>query len=339
MTPLARAADAFLEASVVGSFSRIGISVRSRLLPEFSNGSGPASAGRVAVITGATSGIGLAAASELARRGWNIYFLARNPERAERAMATIGSAAGAGSGGTVGYGIADLEDQDSVRAFASEFRRAHGRLDVLVHAAGAIHQRFGVNHAGIELTVAGQLVTPFLLTKLLFPALLAAAPSRVITVSSGGMYAQRLDPATLEMAPSGYRGVVAYARVKRAQVVLSREWARRIDPADVAFHAMHPGWADTPGIAAALPRFRWAARPILRTPEQGADTIVWLATAAPECLGSGCFWHDRRPRPEYRLPWTREDDPAAARHLWESIDRAAGSLSRPGPPAVRSAVP
>jgi dehydrogenase/reductase SDR family member 12 len=218
-----------------------------------------------------------------------------------------------------------MEDQDSVRAFAREFRRTHHRLDVLVHAAGAIHERFAVNHAGIELTVAGQLVTPFLLTKLLLPALLAAAPSRVITVSSGGMYTQRLDPATLEMAPAGYRGAVAYARVKRAQVVLSREWARRIDPADVAFHAMHPGWADTPGIAAALPRFRWAARPILRTPEQGADTIVWLATAAPERLGSGCFWHDRRPRSEYRLPRTREDDPGVARHLWESIDRAAAS--------------
>ena len=322
MSPLARAADALLEASVVGSFSRIGISVRSRLLPEFSDGLRPAATGRVAVVTGATSGIGLAAASELARRGWTVYFLARSRDRAERARAKIGSA---GGGDMVRYGLADMEDQDSVRAFAREFRRTHHRLDVLVHAAGAIHERFAVNHAGIELTVAGQLVTPFLLTKLLFPTLLAAAPSRVITVSSGGMYAQRLDPATLEMSPSGYRGAVAYARVKRAQVVLSREWARRIDPADVAFHAMHPGWADTPGIAAALPRFRWAARPILRTPEQGADTIVWLATAAPERLGSGCFWHDRRPRSEYRLPWTREDDPGVARHLWESIDRAAAS--------------
>jgi dehydrogenase/reductase SDR family member 12 len=322
MSPLPRAADALLEASVVGSFSRIGISVRSRLLPEFSDGSGPPAAGRVAVVTGATSGLGLAAASELARRGWTVHFLARDPGRAALAQRQISAA---GGGGTVSYGLADLEDQDSVRAVAREFRRAHDRLDVLVHAAGAMHQRFAVNHAGIELTVAGQVITPFLLTKLLLPALLAAAPSRVITVSSGGMYAQRLDPATLEMAPSGFRGAVAYARVKRAQVVLSREWARRVDPADVAFHAMHPGWADTPGIAAALPRFRWAARPILRTPDQGADTIVWLATAAPERLGSGCFWHDRRPRSEYRLPRTREHDPATARHLWESIDRAAGS--------------
>jgi dehydrogenase/reductase SDR family member 12 len=327
MSPLARAADALLEASVVGSFSRIGISVRSRLLPEFSNGSGQPSTGRVAVITGATSGLGLAASTELSQRGWTVYFLARSRDRAEQARRTIAAAAPAGGSGTVGYGIADMEDQDSVRAFAREFRQAHDRLDVLVHAAGAIHQRFAVNHAGIELTVAGQLVTPFLLTKLLLPVLRAAAPSRVITVSSGGMYAQRLDPATLEMSPSGYRGAVAYARVKRAQVALSREWARRIDPAQVAFHAMHPGWADTPGIAVALPRFHRLALPILRTPEQGADTIVWLATAAPESLGSGCFWHDRRPRSEYLLPWTQERDPAVARHLWDSIDRAAGSLS------------
>ena len=327
MSPLARAADALLEASVVGSFSRIGISVRSRLLPEFSDGlqaaGGGAGCGRhrghVRLRPGGRQRVGPARL--------DCVFPGQKPDRAERARAKIGSAAG---GDRVGYGLADMEDQDSVRAFAREFRRAHDRLDVLVHAAGAMHQRFAVSHAGIELTVAGQVITPFLLTKLLLPALLAAAPSRVITVSSGGMYAQRLDPATLEMAPSGYRGAVAYARVKRAQVALSREWARRVDRADVAFHAMHPGWADTPGIAASLPRFRWAARPILRTPEQGADTIVWLATAAPRALGSGCFWHDRRPRSEYRLPWTREDDPAAARHLWESMDRAAGADPSPG---------
>jgi hypothetical protein len=82
---------------------------------------------------------------------------------------------------------------------------------------------------------------------------------------------------------------------------------------------MHPGWVDTPGIAAALPGFRRLARPILLSPGQGADTIVWLATTPPECLGSGQFWHDRRPRPEHLLPWTREND-AAARQLWDEVD-------------------
>jgi NAD(P)-dependent dehydrogenase (short-subunit alcohol dehydrogenase family) len=91
----------------------------------------------------------------------------------------------------------------------------------------------------------------------------------------------------------------------------------------VAFHAMHPGWADTPGIAAALPRFRRVMRPLLRTPEQGADTITWLATADPAVLGSGGFWHDRRRRAEYLLPWTREDA-GARRVLWDQCTRLAG---------------
>jgi dehydrogenase/reductase SDR family member 12 len=125
------------------------------------------------------------------------------------------------------------------------------------------------------------------------------------------------------MAPSGYRGVTAYARAKRAQVALSREWAARFDAAGIAFHAMHPGWSDTAGLAAALPRFHRLARPVLRRPDQGADTIVWLATAAPDRLGSGRFWHDRRPRSEHRVPWTRKHDAATAGHLWAMIDATA----------------
>ena len=127
------------------------------------------------------------------------------------------------------------------------------------------------------------------------------------------------------MAPSGYRGVTAYARAKRAQVALSREWARRIDPAEVAFHAMHPGWAATPGITASLPGFSRVMGPLLRSADQGADTIVWLATISASQLGSGRFWLDRRPRPEYPLPWTRVQDPATAGRLWDSVAQAAGS--------------
>jgi NAD(P)-dependent dehydrogenase (short-subunit alcohol dehydrogenase family) len=321
MTSFARAADALLEASVIGSFSRIGISARSRLLPEFSTGHQFAG-GRVALVTGATSGLGLVAASELAWCGWTVHFLARDPARAARAQRQM--AAAGRSGATVSYGIADLEDTDSVRAFVREFRATHDRLDVLIHNAGTIHERYAVNRAGIELTVAGQVVAPFALTRLLLPVLRAAAPARVVTVSSGGMYTQRLDPATLQMPESGYRGVTAYARAKRAQVALSQEWARRISPAEIAFHAMHPGWADTPGITTALPRFSRVLRPVLRSPDEGADTIVWLATADRRLLGSGRFWHDRRPRSVYRLPWTRERDPAVTGRLWDCVAEAAG---------------
>ena len=229
---------------------------------------------------------------------------------------------------SVSYGLADLQDLDAVHAFAGEFRASHDRLDVLIHNAGVIHPEFATDGAGTELTVLGQVVAPFLLTRLLMPALLAAAPSRVITVSSGGMYTQRPDLATLQLPASRYHGVTAYARAKRAQVALSREWAWRLAGTGVAFHAMHPGWVDTPGVAAALPRFRRVTRPILLSPEQGADTIVWLATAPHARLGSGRFWHDRRARPEYPLPWTRGKDPAAAQKLWDRMAVLTDAVQR-----------
>jgi NAD(P)-dependent dehydrogenase (short-subunit alcohol dehydrogenase family) len=324
---LTRGADAVLEASVAGSFSRIGFAVRSRVLSEFIPAPTPALAGRVVLITGATSGLGLAAATELARRSATMYFLARDRPKAARAQRQIITA----SGNTdVRFGLADLNDLDSVRAFARSFRASYDRLDVLIHNAGAIHRDYATNDAGIELTAAGQVVAPFVLTRLLLSRLRAAAPSRVITIASGGMYAQRLDLAGLQQPSSRYHGVTAYARAKRAQVALSREWARRMAETGVAFHAMHPGWADTPGIAAALPGFRRFLRPVLRSPEQGADTIVWLATAQPELLGSGRFWHDRRPRTEYLFPWTRED-PETAATLWDRLARPSRSqFSRSG---------
>ena len=331
MTSFGQAVDAALEACVVPGFSRTGLAVRSRLLPEFTAGEPGAIGGKTVIITGATSGIGYAAAAALARRGAAVHFLARDRDRAEQARRGI---AAESDSTRISYGLADMEDLAAVRAFASEFRASHHRLDVLIHNAGTVHPQFRTDAAGTELTILGQVVAPFLLTRLLLPALLAAAPSRVITVSSGGMYTQRLDPSTLQMPESRYRGVTAYAKAKRAQVALSREWARRMTGTGVAFHAMHPGWVNTPGVAGALPGFYRATRPILLTPQQGADTITWLAAMPPERLGSGRFWHDRRPRPEYPLPWTRGHDPGAARDLW---DHLAGATA--GAPKLAHAEP
>ena len=331
MTSFRHAVDAALEACVVSGFSRIGLAVRSRLLPEFTAGAPPAIDGKTVIISGATSGIGYAAAVALARRGAAVHFLARSRDRAERARRGIAAESGSTR---ISYGLADMEDLDAVRDFALQFNATHDRLDVLIHNAGAIHAQFRTDPAGTELTVVGQVVAPFLLTRLLIPALLAAVPSRVITVSSAGMYTQRPDPVAPQMPESRYRGVTAYAKAKRAQAALSREWAQRMARTGVAFHAMHPGWVNTPGVAAALPGFYRAARPILLTPEQGADTIVWLATMPSERLGSGRFWHDRRPRPEYPLPWTRGQGPGAARKLWDHLD--AGTAAGPPSPAHTS---
>ena len=327
MTGFRRAVDVALEACVVPGFSRIGLAARSRLLPEFTAGDPPAIDGKTVIITGATSGIGYAATVALARRGAAVHFLARSRDRAERARRGIAAESGSTR---ISYTLADMEDLETVRDFARQFNAAHHRLDVLIHNAGAIHPPFRTDEAGTELTVLGQVVAPFTLTRLLMPALLAAAPSRVITVSSGGMYTQRLDPDTLQMPQARYRGVTAYAKAKRAQVALSGEWARRMAGTGVAFHAMHPGWVNTPGVAAALPGFYRATRPVLLTPEQGADTIVWLATMPPERLGNGHFWHDRRPRPEHPLPWTRGQDPHATSKLWDHLDMAT-AVGTPSP--------
>ncbi|HVB43789.1 MAG TPA: SDR family NAD(P)-dependent oxidoreductase [Streptosporangiaceae bacterium] len=318
--------DAVLEVSVAGGFSRLGYAARSRLLPEFGPKAFPSLAGRTVLITGATSGIGLAAASRLAGLGATVSFLARSRDRAERARSRIAAAAASADHDpdSAGYGLADLDDLDSVRDFAAWFGATHSRLDVLVHNAGAIHPRQQHSPAGLELTAAGQLVAPFLLTHLLLGELRRSAPSRVITVSSGGMYTQRLDLTGLEPAEADYSGVTAYARVKRAQVALSSQWALRTAGSGIAFHAMHPGWVRTPGISQALPRFSRLMGPLLRTPDQGADTLVWLASTDPDQLGSGQFWHDRRPRPVYRFLGAQPGPPDAADQLWDWVATQAG---------------
>jgi len=121
------------------------------------------------------------------------------------------------------------------------------------------------------------------------------------------------------MSPEVYDGTVAYARAKRAQLVLMHEWVRRMEGTGVSFQAMHPGWAATPGIRDSLPGFAKVMGPLLRTPDQGADTAVWLASAPAGVETTGGFWLDRRPRWEHKVPWTRlseEDFDDAGAALW-----------------------
>ena len=169
---------------------------------------------------------------------------------------------------------------------------------MLVLNAGALTHQYTVTAEGNELTFATHVLSPFLLTRALRPLLEASAPSRVIVVASGGMYTEPLDVDALDPDPAGYDGTKTYARCKRAQVVLAEEWTRHLLGTGITVNAMHPGWADTPGLRTALPGFSRVIGPLLRTPAEGADTIVWLA-AAPDAAGlSGLFFLDRRPRDE-----------------------------------------
>ena len=313
--------DEALEATVVGSFSSIGPALRSRTAgwtpPPRMDGS------RV-LVTGATSGLGLATAIGVARLGADVVLTARGHDRAEQAVRRILEEV---PGADVTYLLADMGEFDQVRGLADEFLSAHDRLDVLVHNAGALTGRRTVTGSGLELTVASQVAAPFLLTGLLLPALARGVPSRVVQVSSGGMYTQRFDLDTLEMGPDDYDGTTAYARAKRAQLVLLHEWVRRTGDSGTVFHAMHPGWADTPGIRESLPGFAKVMGPLLRTPDQGADTAVWLA-AAPEAVRcTGGFWLDRRPRWEHKVPWTRLPEAefvTAGAELWSWCSEVTG---------------
>jgi len=233
----------------------------------------------------------------------------------------------------VEIGVADLASLDDVRRYADQIRRYHSRLDVLVNNAGALVREHQLTGDGMELTAQTHVVAPFLLTAQLLTLLAQTPGSRVVTVSSGGMYTERLGLPHLEMGPDGFDGVKAYARAKRAQVVLNRQWAQRAAHSGVTFHAMHPGWVDTPGIQEALPGFSRAMGPLLRTPEQGADTMVWLATAREPLTSNGQFWLDRHRRWTSKLPWTRTSAPDA-HQLWQWVSERAGVGAVDGPEPV-----
>ncbi len=318
MNPVPLVVDKLLESTVIGSFSRVGYATRSRLESWIDP---PSMAGQRVLITGATSGIGFEAAARLAGLGAGVTFVARDESRARSTVSALKSHS---KNGNIEFLVGDTGDLAAMRRVA-ETVAEHGALDVLIHNAGAISATRTLSPQGYEATVAAQLLGPFHLTRLLLPALTAARPGRVLTVSSGGLYSQRFDLTTLEMGEDGYDGVAAYAKVKRAQLVLDHEWVHHVSPRDVVFHAMHPGWADTPGLAASLPKFYSLAKPWLRTPAQGADTLVWLAGSREASRTTGDFWLDRHPRFEHKVPWTRSRDPGRDQvQLWDwCVERTA----------------
>ena len=189
---------------------------------------------------------------------------------------------------------------------------------MLVHNACDLIAAHQTHVDGSEATVASRVLGQFLLTSLLLDPLNRVVPGRVVTVSLCSLYSSGLSAGQLQMSATAYRGSEQYARVKRAQVTLNELWAGRIDPGDVVFHAMHPGWAETPGVEDSLPAFRKIVAPLLRSVKQGADTIVWLAAADEPAASTGIFWHDRRGRPIHRLPITRRADTSERRQkLWD----------------------
>ena len=306
-----------LDAAVVPGFSKIGYAIRKRL-GNWQPISGFDLRGKTVVITGPTSGLGKEVARQLAPTGANLVLVARNEEKCARVIDEITPLC---TGSKPVFVRAEMGDLESVRSACSMMQQQFSHIDVLIHNAGALLNTRQVSPQGIEQTVASHVIGPFLMTTLLLPLMHGG---RVVTVSSGGMYTSALpafnNGETLEMPIAKYNGSKQYAIAKRAQVTLNEMWAN--SEAHTEFVAMHPGWADTPGVQESIPGFRRVTAPILRSSSEGADTIAWLAAVNPLPGTSGTFWSDREVRPTHKTPQSRKLDTEINRQsLWQHVEQ------------------
>lgn len=273
---------------------------------------------RHCVITGANSGIGFETAMGLADLGARVTLLCRNPERAAAAKRKIEDATGSRQIETMQVDMSDLESVERASHLL-----ASAPVDVLIHNAGVLAERFQQTSQNLELAFATHIAGPHLLTRRLEKQLCESSDGRLLWVSSGGMYTTRLAVDRLLAPPRPYDGVMAYAQTKRAQVVLAELWAERLQNR-ATVHSMHPGWADTAAVRSSLPLFHRMMSPLLRSPAEGADTLLWLAASEAARNATGNFYLDRIPRRTHILPSTRETEADRLR-LWEACERIVPS--------------
>lgn len=311
--------DTLLDRTVALGYGNVGLAIR-RHLPDWP-ADPPRMDGRVVLITGAASGLGLAAAKGYARLGASVRVLGRNEERAAEAARQVKRDV---PDGDVRPVACDVSTVGAIRAFTDRFKRDEQRIDVLVHNAGVMPDERERSADGVELTFATHVLAMWTLIDELADLLRSSAPARVIVVSSGGAYDQSLPEGDPQSENAKYGPKKIYARTKRQQIVLTEQWAQRLQGSGVVVHAMHPGWADTKGVQQWMPVFRALTRPIIRTPEQGADTIVWLGGAPQPLQCTGRFWHDRRTRPTHYMIGAGDDTPQARAELWATCERLAG---------------
>jgi len=271
--------------------------------------------GERALITGASSGIGYVAARELARMGADVVMLVRSPERGEEARNSIAEETGSER---IELLVADLADLSSVCSAAEEYVRRHDRLDVLIANAGAIYPQRRITSHGNEMTFQVNHLAHFLLCSILEPQLCASAPARVVTVSSDAHYAAwrgiRFGDLTFER---GWRPFSVYAHSKLANIMFCHEHARRMKGTGVTSTVMHPGrvksgfGSEGYGLLGGI--VGRASELIARAPEQGADTIVWLASSTEVDGASGAYFFKRRPHRSSPVSLNKE----AQHRLWE----------------------
>jgi NAD(P)-dependent dehydrogenase (short-subunit alcohol dehydrogenase family) len=319
MSAVGRVLDTALDRSVVLGYSKIGLGVRRRLGDWPADPAPGALAGQQVLVTGASSGLGTATAEGLARLGADVHLVVRDLAKGKDVETQLRLDVPSADFRLWRCDVSDLAD---VRRFAAELAESGLQFAAIVHNAGAMPPQRTESAQGHEQTMALHVLGPILLTDLALPHLSDGA--RVVFVTSGGMYTQKLPLRDPEYTGPDYDPPTAYARSKRVQVSLLPVLAERWGRAGVDVHAMHPGWADTPGVVDSLPKFHKVTGPILRDAEQGAVTSVWLVAAEPP-PPTGLLWHDRRPRPEH---FTRRTTETAEQRqaMWEWV-RTAAELS------------
>lgn len=273
----------------------------------------------MALVTGASTGIGRVTARDLAARGHTVVIVSRPGGRGAQAAADIRRE----TGGDVHHLGFDLSLVAQSRAMVAAFRERWSRLDALVLNAGAYLSRRRETAEGIEVTWALNHLGVFVPAVLLVDLLAASAPARVVVTSSNAAMAGRMR--WDDLGRRRYDGMGAYAQSKLANQLFTVAFARRLADAGVHVHAMHPGFVATEfgGDAGRLtPVVRWVQRTFGRTPEQGADTLTYLATDPVALASTGGYWVDRRQRP--MAPAAREGD--AAERLW-TLSEAQAALT------------
>jgi NAD(P)-dependent dehydrogenase (short-subunit alcohol dehydrogenase family) len=299
--------------------------------------------GKTCVVTGASSGIGKATAAGLARLGASVVLVCRDRGRGEAALAEVQAAASSPASGTASppapdtasspasdtgsssgppagsarLEIADLSSMQQVRDLASRLSELD-RIDVLVNNAGLIIGERRVTADGLEYTFALNHLAPFLLTTLLLGKLQASAPARVVTLSSGAHTRARLDLSDLQLE-HGYDDWRAYSNSKLANILFTRELARRLDGTGVTANCVHPGVVRTRFGRDCGPLMQFGimlGSPFMKSPASGADTVVYLASSPDVAGASGGYYVKRRPvQPSAAA---RDDD--TARKLWQASE-------------------
>ncbi len=311
--------DNFLDKTLIMNASKIGYLLRE---PSWApSDTWVSMTDKVCVITGANSGLGRVVSTRFAALGARVYLLCRNEERGKQARFEIINRT---QNLDVFLETVDVSSPESIRSFVERFSAKEPHVDLLVNNAGVLEMSRKKTGKGIELTFATNTLGPFLLTNLLMPALQRADKARVINMSSAAMYFAKLSLDDPQFQRRPYFGPLAYAESKRAVVELTQCWARRLQGTGISVHAMHPGWADTRSASGAMPRFVAPIRSLMRTPEQGADTLLWLAVN-PRVVeyGSGQFWFDRRPRETHRLGFGRSSE-AESESFWDLCCEISG---------------